>query len=52
MNGPVAEYRYKLVELYGAERAAEVKAVEAFKVSEYGVQPDLETLKQMFPFFP
>lgn len=52
MNGPVAEYRDKLIELYGAERAAEVKAVEAFQVSEYGVQPDLETLKQMFPFFP
>jgi LmbE family N-acetylglucosaminyl deacetylase len=52
MAGPVAEYKDKLVELYGAERAAKVTAVEAFQVSEYGSNPGMETLKKMFPFFP
>ena len=52
MSGPVDQFRDKLVELYGEEKAARVEAVEAFQVSEYGWQPDLETLKEMFPFFP
>jgi len=52
MAGPVATYRDKLVELYGEERAAEVTAIEAFQVSEYGSNPGMEKLKEMFPFFP
>ena len=52
MAGPVEAYREKLVELYGAERAAKVTAVEAFQVSEYGGNPGIEKLKEMFPFFP
>jgi len=51
-RGPVDAYRDRLVELYGADRAAKVTAVEAFQVSEYGWKPDMETLKKMFPFFP
>lgn len=52
MRGPVTEYKDKLVELYGEERASEITAVEAFQVSEYGWNPGMETLKKMFPFFP
>ncbi len=51
-QGPVDQYRDKLVELYGAEKAAKITAVEAFQVSEYGWNPGMETLKKMFPFFP
>lgn len=52
MRGPVDQYRDKLEELYGKEKAADIEAIEAFQVSEYGEQPDLETLKKLFPFFP
>ncbi|MFH1965853.1 MAG: PIG-L family deacetylase [Acidobacteriota bacterium] len=52
LRGPVTEYRDKLVELYGEERASRITAVEAFQVSEYGWNPGTETLKEMFPFFP
>ncbi len=34
---------------YGKERAAQVKAAEAFEVSEYGAQPDEATLRKIFP---
>jgi LmbE family N-acetylglucosaminyl deacetylase len=34
---------------YGKERAAQVKAAEAFEVSEYGTQPDEATLRKIFP---
>lgn len=34
---------------YGKERAAAVKAAEAFEVSEYGAQPDEATLRKIFP---
>ena len=40
------EYRPKLVEWLGAEKARAVKAAEAFEVCEYGSQPSKEELKR------
>jgi LmbE family N-acetylglucosaminyl deacetylase len=34
---------------YGAERAAKAKHAEAFEVCEYGVQPNDEDIKRLFP---
>lgn len=45
------KYRDLLVKLYGEEKGNAVKYAEAFEVSEYGRQPTLEELKQLFPFF-
>jgi LmbE family N-acetylglucosaminyl deacetylase len=45
------EYRDKLRELYGAERAERVKNAEAFELCEYGSQPSKDDLKKLFPFF-
>jgi N-acetylglucosamine malate deacetylase 1 len=44
-------YRELLTQLYGAEKAEQIKYAEAFQVSEYGSQPSLEELKKLFPFF-
>jgi LmbE family N-acetylglucosaminyl deacetylase len=44
-------YRSKLADLYGEERAKKVTAAEAFEVCEYGNQPSKEELKKLFPFF-
>jgi hypothetical protein len=48
---PADEYRDLLIKLYGKEKGSKVKYAEAFEVSEYGRQPSLEELKQLFPFF-
>ena len=45
------QYRDKLAELYGKERAAKVEYAEAFEVCEYGRQPDAAELRRLFPFF-
>jgi N-acetylglucosamine malate deacetylase 1 len=46
----VAElYRDRLVELFGPDRARQVRYAEAFELSEYGAQPTVERLKQLFP---
>jgi LmbE family N-acetylglucosaminyl deacetylase len=42
--------RAKILERYGAEKAAGVKLVEAFEVCEYGEQPAAERLRELFPF--
>lgn len=44
-------YRDLLVELYGERQGTAFKYAEAFEVSEYGRQPTLDELKQLFPFF-
>jgi LmbE family N-acetylglucosaminyl deacetylase len=48
---PGETYRALLVRLYGQEKGSRVRQAEAFQVSEYGSQPSLEELKQLFPFF-
>jgi len=45
------QYRDLLVSLYGNERGRAFQYAEAFEVSEYGSQPSLDELKQLFPFF-
>jgi N-acetylglucosamine malate deacetylase 1 len=45
-------FRDRLVELYGPERARQVKYAEAFEVCEYGRRPDKEEIRRLFPFFP
>jgi N-acetylglucosamine malate deacetylase 1 len=51
-NVDVAEkYRTRLVELYGKDRGRKIKYAEAFELCQYGRQPSLEELKQMFPTF-
>lgn len=49
--GTADAYRDLLVELYGAQKGRAFKYAEAFEVSEYGRQPTLGELKQLFPFF-
>ncbi len=48
---PGESYRELLIQLYGPQRGGQVKQAEAFQVSEYGSQPSLEELRQLFPFF-
>jgi LmbE family N-acetylglucosaminyl deacetylase len=44
-------YRDKLTELYGPDKAKKVRYAEAFEVCEYGRQPSSAELKKLFPFF-
>lgn len=46
---PAVSYRHLLVERYG-EKGEKVLFAEAFELSEYGSQPSLEQLKELFPF--
>jgi LmbE family N-acetylglucosaminyl deacetylase len=50
-EGLADRFRAKLVDFYGAERAGNVKHAEAFEICEYGRRPNLQELKQLFPFF-
>ena len=45
------KYRYRLVELYGAEKAKEIKYAEAFELCQYGKQVTVDELKKLFPSF-
>jgi LmbE family N-acetylglucosaminyl deacetylase len=45
------QYRGKLADWYGKERAARVQYAEAFEVCEYGRQPNRAELARLFPFF-
>ncbi|MGB9601904.1 MAG: PIG-L deacetylase family protein [Limisphaerales bacterium] len=45
------KYRNKLIDLYGAEKAKQIKFAEAFEICEYGRQPTAAELKALFPFF-
>jgi len=43
------KYRDKLVELYGADKAKDIRYAEAFEICEYGRRPSPEELKTLFP---
>jgi LmbE family N-acetylglucosaminyl deacetylase len=45
------QFRPKLVEFYGPDRAKTIQYAEAFEICEYGSHPDREQLKILFPFF-
>ena len=45
------QYRDKLAELYGKDKAEKVEFAEAFEICEYGRQPDAAELRRLFPFF-
>lgn len=42
-------FRQQLVQRYGEERAASIKAAEVFELCEYGRKPSEEELKVLFP---
>lgn len=44
-------YRGRLVELHGKERGDRIQHAEAFELCEYGSQPNMAGLRQLFPFF-
>ncbi|MCI0463013.1 MAG: PIG-L family deacetylase [Gemmataceae bacterium] len=46
------QYRPRLIELYGEERAKKVEHAEAFEICEYGSQPNRAALQRLFPFTP
>lgn len=43
------KYRDKLVELYGSDKAGEIRYAEAFELCEYGRRPSPEELRKLFP---
>jgi N-acetylglucosamine malate deacetylase 1 len=43
------QYRSKLVEIYGKEKGAKIKYAEAFELCQYGRQPSVQELQQLFP---
>jgi LmbE family N-acetylglucosaminyl deacetylase len=50
--GVADEFRDRLVELYGEERAQEIEYAEAFELGQYGRQVSIERLKELFPTGP
>jgi LmbE family N-acetylglucosaminyl deacetylase len=46
------EIKVSLEKWYGAERAAKVKYVEVFEITEYGKQPSADEVKRLFPMLP
>jgi LmbE family N-acetylglucosaminyl deacetylase len=50
---PLADrYRDVVIRTYGSERGAEIRAIEAFEVSEYGAPLDAHDRVRLFPFLP
>lgn len=45
------QYRDRLIELYGEEEGSAVVYAEAFEICQYGRQPSIEELKELFPTF-
>ncbi len=45
------ERKTSIEKWYGAEIAATVKYTEAFEIAEYGLQPDDDQIKKLFPMF-
>jgi LmbE family N-acetylglucosaminyl deacetylase len=43
--------RGEIVKWYGPEKGRAVKFAEAFEICEYGRQPTVDEIKQLFPFF-
>jgi len=48
-GGVAKNYRQKLTELYGQDKAEKVKYAEAFELCEYGRRPSAEELRKLFP---
>lgn len=46
------EIKASLDKWYGAEKAAKVKYVEVFEITEYGKQPSAEEVRRLFPMLP
>jgi len=44
-------FRGEIVKWYGPEKGRAVKFAEAFEICEYGRQPTVDEIKQLFPFF-
>ena len=44
-------YRDRLIQLYGEEKGRGIKYAEAFEICQYGRQPTIEELKELFPTF-
>lgn len=42
------KYRARLIELYGKEAGSKIRYAEAFELCQYGRQPSIEELKQIF----
>ena len=49
--GVADQYRDRLVELYGEEAGNAVVYAEAFEICQYGRQPSMEELRELFPTF-
>lgn len=49
LSYPAVEYRDKLIERYGTERANEIRYAEVFEICEYGRQPDGALIEELFP---
>ncbi len=48
-DGGIADrFRANLLNLYGEDKGAEIKTAEAFEICEYGRQPSIDELKEMF----
>ena len=45
-------YREQLIALYGEQRGRQVEYAEAFELGQYGRQPTIDELKQLFPTAP
>ena len=43
------KYRDKLIELYGRDKAENIRCAEAFEICEYGRRPTRDELKKLFP---
>ena len=43
------KYRNRLIELYGKEKGTKIRYAEAFELCQYGRQPSLQELLQLFP---
>jgi len=46
------QFRNKLADWYGQERAKKIKYAEAFEICEYGRRPSKKEIRKLFPFFP
>jgi LmbE family N-acetylglucosaminyl deacetylase len=52
-NAAVADrYREQLIALYGEQRGRQVRYAEAFELGQYGRQPTIDELKELFPIAP
>ena len=46
------QFRNKLADWYGQERAKKIKYAEVFEICEYGRRPSKQEIRKLFPFFP